>query len=124
MRLNVGVPTMPTFHVPPCDTAGIPRMPMFQTPACITLGVLLTFTLGMPLIVTLPATGNGDGARTGTGLASVLTTVVGADGGVCGSATASAGIDSSSDATQRCTNVTREVFIFIPLCSLNMAMAT
>src|SRR5436305_14905099 len=100
-RLNDGVPTIPTFHVPLCDTAGIPRMPTFQVPACSTLGVLLMFTLGMPLIVTLPETGNGDGARTGTGSASVLTIVAGADGGVCAAAAATKGHDTMIDAMQR-----------------------
>ena len=97
-RLNDGVPRMPTFHVPLCETAGTPRMPTFQEPACITPGVLLTFTLGMPLIVTLPETGSGEGARTGTGLASVFTTVTGADGGVCGSAWANGASTANSDA--------------------------
>src|SRR5689334_18036419 len=91
-----GVPLIPTFHVPFCATAGMPRMPTFQVPDCdtagvlvtLTLGVFATFTLGVPVIVTLPATGSGDGARTGIGFASVLTTVTGADGGVCGSANA------------------------------------
>jgi hypothetical protein len=77
---------MPTFHVPDCVTPGVL--------VTFTLGVFATFTLGVPLIVTLPETGSGEGARTGTGFASVLTTVIGAEGGVCGSAT------HSGEATQ------------------------
>src|SRR6478752_3229821 len=99
-RLNDGVPAIPTFHVPLCETAGTPRMPTLHAPACVTPGVLLTFTLGTPLIMTLPETGNGDGARTGTGLASVLTTVAGADGGDCGSAFAANGASAAHSDTK------------------------
>jgi len=65
----------------------------------LTFGVFATFTFGVPVIVTLPDTGSGEGARTGIGFVSVLTTVIGAEGGVCAPAANSGEVRHDSAAT-------------------------
>jgi hypothetical protein len=94
-RFTVGIPAMPTDHAPPWFAvtdpatvrAGLEILTLPDTGSgalpAFTVGVPTMLTAGVPAILTEPETGSGLGARTGIGLAFVLTTVVGADGGDC-----------------------------------------